>query len=1583
MPKRGSTAISSKLLSDIRGGGTDTLSAHKIKKRRSSRKTKTKQNTTIHQSVVEDQVGTGTVNNNEPKILVHSILIPRQTSFLTPLKFLSFLLMNASFSSCIQTAGKPWEDAIRRILDMPSPGDDYFASKVTPLHSYVAKRIESSEMLPPGHLPSPLPLLGFFLSALLYLGGTVLLPRWNVGYNVLLNYVQLGINNKKNIEHASYELQNWFNRNNDDEIDPYFASSKKRPIPAVLVHEEETSGHSRQAYTKRITVCPLFYSPGYDDNVGVAIHESEELQHLRHPRRYYFDLDQKRYYYDPIHTANDNSQLPAVVNGGPSLHETAPHTLVSDVYTRGLQSNTELTYAKERYAPYSDITIPVPTLKGAFSQRITSPLVSLQLIGKLLSLLEEESIGRAFVNLARLGISHFVDAKRSIASAITLAEEVKGIDKTGDDVIENKSRFWALRPKETATNGTKAEWVNLSPFCLLPGDVFVIAPHHRTSHSLTIPVDALLLEGTCVTEEAALTGESVPQAKVPLDFAFDEIRDDVGDSSSRLDMSGSHRSSCVFAGTELLHSSNWDEGTASRSSVMFNLPPLPRATFTNDTLPAMFLSLRTGSYSSRGEIIQSLLKSRMNVGVSNRQGELDSARLIGVLALFAVGACIFVLVDHPDGDSAFKRIVQCTRLAAASVPSDLPGSLAECAHACSTILRAESDAVNSEAGALLESSKVDTIVFDKTGTLTADTQALTSVIRPNTSSEFLSDIVLAGGHTLVGIGDDDSLNLVGDPVDLASLRYTNWKYNAHEKCAESLDKKVKLWQIRSFPFDPIKKMSSAIVLVQNNGLLQLWVVVKGSPNKIRDHVMFENEGESAWYDKKVKRLGQIGYRSIGLGALDVTDTKAAEVLFPIGLPKISDTSFAFEAQLHEARSHARASLIRSDIENHSSSMLNSEGMMFAGFACFSAPMRSSTPRVVNELKSSAGVIMLTGDEPYASLAIAKKAGITNGKRICLLKTDGIGLAWEVNKKLQKNYTLDTAKMIKRDVEERGAVLIVSGDAINALLSGTIIDEISQYVEKELLPLSRLIAGASPNDKSMFVKWLQSSCKKNVLMCGDGVNDIAAMREATVSVAMLSGFGYESGTTTVNDAGDLRRKERLKKRYIGSNRLRALQSNSSSLDQAGVGDSVVATCARISHGINEGINQLQSEDKEGIPHHTTVFDVCLSSIKDEIKRNRDLKKGGSDAAKILAEEERLHMCLQSKATAGKETVDVDNIQTAECCLASSFTLLRPCISGVESILRTGVSAAACGISLYRKVALNCMLSCYNLATLYRNGFKYGKVMWQCELASIIFADRASFIATSTPRPRLVAGVRPSTTPFHASEVLSTISQAIIHIVTLTCAVDAGRQLEETYPTVSAHKGFSIKWNDSSNNNGASAGSVLATLVGSSTSKSLHSDTDAPAQSFFRRSPFQPNFMSNNVFIVSVFQNAVTTMVNHSGRPFSVSFLESRPLCLSVGLSFLLCIVCIAESFPILNKFIQLAPFPTKASKVAMLRLLLLNVSASYFAEYFSTFFLRHDIWRQRNKATFAKSDVKHQTSLNAADEEEQLLSEERQQNSILK
>ena len=124
----------------------------------------------------------------------------------------------------------------------------------------------------------------------------------------------------------------------------------------------------------------------------------------------------------------------------------------------------------------------------------------------------------------------------------------------------------------------------------------------------------------------------------------------------------------------------------------------------------------------------------------------------------------------------------------------------------------------------------------------------------------------------------------------------------------------------------------------------------------------------------------------------------------------------------------------------------------------------------------------------------------------------------------------------------------------------------------------------------------------------------------------------------------------------------------------------------------------------------------------------------------------------------------------------------------------------------------------------------------------------------------------------------LGKAIIHIVTLTVAVQHGKQLE----AVSCHEktsGPRIKWALNRDGKG-SVGAVLASLVQSQEESTLsHRESSMSQQGFFGKSKFQANYVSNNVFLVSVFQNAVMSLVNHPGKPYSVAFLESRPLCLA--------------------------------------------------------------------------------------------------------
>lgn len=63
----------------------------------------------------------------------------------------------------------------------------------------------------------------------------------------------------------------------------------------------------------------------------------------------------------------------------------------------------------------------------------------------------------------------------------------------------------------------------------------------------------------------------------------------------------------------------------------------------------------------------------------------------------------------------------------------------------------------------------------------------------------------------------------------------------------------------------------------------------------------------------------------------------------------------------------------------------------------------------------------------------------------------------------------------------------------------------------------------------------------VICKGDGVNDIAAMKTADTSAALLTGFGKEIIVANSIDVENERRKSRLLQKPIGGNRMKVTRS----------------------------------------------------------------------------------------------------------------------------------------------------------------------------------------------------------------------------------------------------------------------------------------------------------------------------------------------------------------------------------------------------------------------------------------------------------
>jgi manganese-transporting P-type ATPase len=1116
---------------------------------------------------------------------------------------------------------------------------------------------------------------------------------------------------------------------------------------------------------------------------------------------------------------------------------------------------------------------------------------------------------------------HYMSSRKSIVSAKELSKEIQGNVQDSSEQL-----FWTLRPGGETRNGTVStqDWIQVTASKLLPGDVFYLP-----SKDIMMPVDAMLLEGVCLSQEAAITGESVPQMKVAI-----EKSDDGGEV---LSVDSKHRKSILFAGTKILKCEGLEESSVK------------------------CLVLKSGAYSSKGEIVRAITKNSSHIGrISSVEMDRDSLRLIFSLSIFSIMACVYVCAPSNDitsQTSVFRRIIQCTRILIASIPSDLPLALSGVMQSCVTQLKKESDVVCAEPGSLLSAAHVDLCVFDKTGTLTADTQVMNEVKSPFVSNnDCMIDAVLAGCHSLSSLDDGSNCgpHLIGDPLDQAALQFSRFDFNGTDKSAScsnhrekyedgTISVPVKLWQIKTFPFDANTRRSSALLLVQHSDAkMRLWKVCKGSPDSMKPLLSTKDNMTKdvmlLRYDEFYEALGSRGIRAITLASQDVSSTSIVSKLFPKGLNALQFTKSekSLCRKIRQARIVAQEEFHMHDFENRLT-----DRMDFLGFGCFTASMRPSSPRVIKELRDSGTkVLMLTGDGVSAALAIARKANFFD--RTCKVfatldvNKDGT-MCWttvrgkSLSKKVISEFNFQETESVILRAESSHCAMLISGAAIEELMiSDRVESEVKDLILRKLDNFS-IVASASPQTKQLVMATLKTYCDSYVLMCGDGINDISAMKTADISVALLNGYGKES-ISKVDEENE--------------RRILALKRRS---DLKGDFDNQQRVKRKLEEAMKTGSSQ------------SSIL-ALARVLKEEFSRSRALQKGGAEAARILREE-ALRQSLVDRSTLKNEDIgDIEAIKPGEASLAASFTLLRPSIDGVDAIVRKGVVAAAFSISTFRSIALNSLMACYNLACLYKDGFRYGKYMWNVELAFILAMEKGLGDLSSASRPRIPL-LRPERSLFHPSIVLSVFLQAIIHLYVLTQGTRAAKAFQRNCEIGSL--GISLR---------CGVSSLLSRY-----NKALTNISAEEGGSFLGRRPFQPNLVTNAVLILSIFQNAIISIFNHAGEPFVGSLLESRTFCLWSSASIFFSIAMVLEVQPSLNKVLQLAPMSSKPFKLLLLSLMLFDGLACYMVENLTKRLLNDELWKESRKP----AEIKQNSNLAADLEEEELLKLRRSNATLVK
>lgn len=169
--------------------------------------------------------------------------------------------------------------------------------------------------------------------------------------------------------------------------------------------------------------------------------------------------------------------------------------------------------------------------------------------------------------------------------------------------------------------------------------------------------------------------------------------------------------------------------------------------------------------------------------------------------------------------------------------------------------------------------------------------------------------------------------------------------------------------------------------------------------------------------------------------------------------------------------------------------------------------------------------MATGDSALTAVFVGTEVGITHGdksKELLLEKRDGEPLQWNVprgrDKQAPRPFNVAAIPALIKD----GFDLCVTGGALQAAIAQ---DESFWGEVKHV----KIWARMSPEDKEAVLRALKEQ-GYHTLMCGDGANDVGALKQAHIGVALLSGFGgantTKEGEKTTVEETDAEKRARM-------------------------------------------------------------------------------------------------------------------------------------------------------------------------------------------------------------------------------------------------------------------------------------------------------------------------------------------------------------------------------------------------------------------------------------------------------------------------
>ena len=1092
--------------------------------------------------------------------------------------------------------------------------------------------------------------------------------------------------------------------------------------------------------------------------------------------------------------------------------------------SHGLTSEAEIERIQQHYGD-NTFDIPVPTFTELFKEHAVAPFFVFQMFCVGLWLLDDYWYYSLFTLFMLVGFESTVVWQRQ-----RTLNEFRGMSIQPYEI-------WVYRQNR---------WEQITSDKLLPGDLVSVG---RTKEDSGVACDMLLVEGTAIVNEAMLSGESTPLLK-------DSVQLRPGDAP--IEPEGLDKNAFLYGGTKVLQVTH---GNASEDAPE-TVPTLSSGVKPPPDNGAMAVVVKTGFETSQGSLVRTMIYSTERVSANN----VEALLFILFLLIFAIAASWYVWQEGVKNDrKRSKLLLDCILIITSVVPPELPMELSL---AVNTSLAALSRYAIfcTEPFRIPYAGRVDIACFDKTGTLTGEDLVVDGIaglflgrsgkevekdgahseVTPVTSVGLQTTLVLATAHALVKLDEGD---IVGDPMEKATLQSLGWTLGRNDtltgKSTIGNRGGADVVQIkRRFQFSSSLKRQSSIATVittdQANGKKTrgTFIGVKGAPETIQS--MLKSTPPN--YEETFKHFTRNGGRVLALGYRYLST----------------------DSELGQNRVN---SLKREEVE---------ADLHFAGFLVLQCPLKDdakSSVRMLNE--SSHRVVMITGDNPLTAVHVARQVEIVDRDVLILdapeHDTSGEKLVWRsVDEKV--NIPVDPSKPLDPVIIQKND-LCITGYALSKYKH--------EKALKQLLRHTWVYARVSPKQKEEILLGLKDA-GYTTLMCGDGTNDVGALKQAHIGVALLNG-----SQDALNKIAEHYRTQKMKEIYEKQVALMKRFNQPSPPVPIQIAhiyppgptnphyEKAMLQQAERKGGAGAVAAKSKATDKSNeIPTITSPGAQALQETNGDLSSKQRKQAEAQQKAASVADK-----LTQSFLQQELDESEPPKIKLGDASVAAPFTSKLANVVAIPNIIRQGRCTLVATIQMYKILALNCLISAYSLSVLYLEGIKFGdgQVTISGMLMSVCFL--------SISRAKSVEGLskeRPQPNIFNPYIIGSVLGQFAVHIATLIYISNYVEQIEPRSEKVDLERDF------------------------------------------------KPSLLNSAVYLLQLIQQISTFAINYQGRPFRESIRENRGMFWGIVLVAGVAFSCSTEFIPELNDQMRLVPF-SSAFKMTMTTVMIVDYIGCYIIE----------------------------------------------------